>query len=304
MADGRIPAATAALPRGRRARAWGWVGRMLRIFGIVYGVLCGFLYFAQSWLIFPGRDTQGSKAAEVSPQPGLERLDLTTADGDRVAAVFGAALTPEGAPRPDAAARPTVLYFYGNAMTLRDSLERGEEFRRHGVNVLIPEYVGYGMSGGRAGEAGCYATAEAAWRHLLARKDVDPRRIVAAGWSLGAAVAVDLAAHHPEIAGLATFSAFTSMTDIARREHPFVPVSLLLRHRFESERKMAEVTCPVFLAHGTDDELIPFAMMERLARAARGTVTRTPVAHGDHNGVFVAGGEDLRQAFGAWLAAR
>ena len=277
---------------------------MLRVCGIVYGTLCAFLYFAQTWLIFPGRDTQGAKSAEVAFQPDLERVDLTTADGDRVVAAFGAALTADGEARADAATRPTVLYFYGNAMTLRDSLDRCDEFRRHGVNVMIPEYAGYGMSGGKAGEAGCYATAEAAWRHLIGRKDVDPKRIVAAGWSLGAAVAIDLAARHGEVAGLATFSAFTSMTDMAAREHWYVPVRLLLKHRFESERKLAGVTCPVFLAHGMEDELIPFAMMERLAQAAKGPVTRVPVAKGEHNDVFVVGGEALRKAFGEWVGAR
>ena len=66
-----------------------------------------------------------------------------------------------------------------------------------GANVLIPEYVGYGLSTGDACEAGCYATADAAYQHLLSRSDIDPRRIVVAGASLeGTVIATQKTANH------------------------------------------------------------------------------------------------------------
>jgi fermentation-respiration switch protein FrsA (DUF1100 family) len=160
------------------------------------------------------------------------------------------------------------------------------------VNVLIPEYVGYGMSGGRAGEAGCYATAEAAYAYVLTRKDVDPDKIVAAGWSLGAAVAVDLASRKP-VAGLVIFSAFTSMVEMARLHFPYLPASLLLRHRFESESKIARVRCPILIGHGRDDRLIPHAMSDRLAAAAGGPVSRFSVDGAGHNDFYLVGGDTI-----------
>ena len=150
-------------------------------------------------------------------------MTLTTSRGDRVVAIFGKALHSDGSPRPDASSCSTLLYFYGNGMCLRDSLERFEEFRRLGANVMIPDYVGYGMSGGEAGELGCRETAEAAFAHLQSRPDVDRGRVVVVGWSLGGAVAIDLASRHP-VAGLATFCTFTRMADMARRLVPFLPV--------------------------------------------------------------------------------
>src|SRR5207248_9669521 len=106
----------------------------------------------------------------------------------------------------------------------------------------------------------------------LTRRDIDPRQIVPVGWSLGAAAAIDLASRKP-VGGVATFSAFSSMADMGRKMLPWFPTSLLLRHRFENERKMAQVSCPSFLAHGTLDTLVPFPMNARLARAAGGPVT-------------------------------
>lgn len=261
--------------------------------------MLGYFYSAQSWMIFPGRASQGQPWARVAPRQGTELLTLTTAGGERVAALFGPALSAGGQPLEDAASRPTILFFYGNGDCLANARGLLEDFRRLGVNVLVPEYVGYGMSEGEAGEAGCYATADAAYEHLVGRPDVDSGRIYAAGWSLGAAVAVDLASRRP-VAGLAAFSAFTSVADMARAFYPFLPVGWILQHRFENEAKIARVSCPVLIGHGRLDRVIPFAMSERLAAAAAGPVTRFEVET-DHNDFFAAGSETVLGALGRFV---
>jgi fermentation-respiration switch protein FrsA (DUF1100 family) len=260
----------------------------------------GFLYFAQTWLIFPGRSSQGQAYARVAQPRGTALVHLTTASGDDVVALFGPALGPRGQPLADAATRPTILFFYGNGDCLAFNVDMLEAFRRCGANVMIPEYAGYGMSGGKASERACRETAEAAFDHLASRPDVDPRRIYSAGWSLGAAVAVDLASRRP-VAGLAIFSAFTSMVDIGRHLFPFVPISWLLEHRFESEAKLADVACPVLVAHGRADRTIPFAMSERLAAAARGPVTFLAIDGADHNDFFAVGGERVLDALARFI---
>jgi fermentation-respiration switch protein FrsA (DUF1100 family) len=266
----------------------------------VYIVVLAYLYSVQAAILFPGRQSQGQSWARVSPPRGAEAVRLTTADGDPVVAFFGAALNPDGSPRPDAAGRPTLLFFYGNGDCLRNMVDQLEDFRRLGANVMIPDYAGYGMSGGEASESACYATADAAYEHLRGRADVDPARVVAGGWSLGAAVAADLASRKP-VAGLVTFSAFTSVGDMARRFYPFLPgIGLALAHRFETEEKMARVTCPVLIGHGTTDSMIPYAMADRLAAAAAGPVTRFSV-EADHNEFFSRGGRRVLSALGGFL---
>ena len=54
---------------------------------------------------------------------------------------------------------------------------------------------------------------------------------------------------------------------MARRMLPLVPVSLLLRHRFESLQKIAKISCPILIGHGVSIPLIPFAMGKKLAAA-------------------------------------
>ncbi|HEY6406764.1 MAG TPA: alpha/beta hydrolase, partial [Ktedonobacteraceae bacterium] len=158
--------------------------------------------------------------------------------------------------------------------------------------VLIPEYPGYGMSSGWPSESGCYEAADAAYHYLTETLGVHPAQIVVAGWSLGAAVAIDLAARK-QVAGLIVLGAFTNIPEQAHAMLPWVPKSLVrlfIRERFDNLSKIRQVTCPIFIGHGTEDELVPFAMAERLAQAARprDPVTFLPIQGCSHNGIFEA----------------
>lgn len=290
---GPAAAAAAAGPRcnpvdGLRTRVAGWVREQrpsLSVVAAPYRLAA--LYFAQTRLIFPGRRTQGQPVAAVCPTNGAELLTLSTACGQRVAALFGAATGADGSVLADAASRPTVLFFYGNGHYLANHHLQHlfDALRRIGVNVMIPEYVGYGLSSGEACEAGCYATADAAWRHLLSRTDVDPTRIVAAGASLGGAVAIDLASRERNVAGLITLITFSSMPDMARAVHPALPIWRFIRHKFQSESKMPRVTCRALVIHSTGDALVPYAMADRLAAACGGPVSRLKIEGAGHSSV-------------------
>jgi fermentation-respiration switch protein FrsA (DUF1100 family) len=254
------------------------------------------LYVSQTGLIFPGRRTQGLPIAQVADRPGVEVIRADTACGEQIVGTFGSAEHPDGTPFADPSARPTMLFFYGNQnhLACRNVGHVFEGLRRIGVNVLIPEYVGYGLSTGDAGEAGCYATADAAYRHLLSRADVDPRRIIVAGASLGGAVAIDLASRQRDIAGLVTLITFTSMPDMARVVKPTLPIWRFIRHKFESERKIPGVTCPALIIHSTGDMLVPYWMADRLASACGGPVSRLKIEGAGHSSVeMLEGGGNL-----------
>jgi pimeloyl-ACP methyl ester carboxylesterase len=265
--------------------------RLLRVVLLVYLGLILVIAALQSWIIFPGAATQGKPESRVTATSGTELVELKSANGERIVALFGAALTAEGRPRDDAKQCPTLIYFYGNGMCLADCNSEFDHFRRLGLNVLIPEFVGYGMSEGKPGETGVYATAEAAWEHVSARSDIDTRKILVGGWSLGAAAAIELASKKP-VAGLMIFSAFTSMKEMARRVLPWAPTSLILKHHFENEKKIKGIRVPTLIVHGTKDSLVPFDMSQRLAATAP-SAKMFAVTGGEHNTLFDDGGEAL-----------
>ena len=143
-----------------------------------------------------------------------------------------------------------------------------DRFRRLGLNVMIPDYLGYGMSGGKASEVGCRETAEAAYQALRDR-GFPAARIIAGGWSLGGAVAIDLASRQ-QVGGLIAFSTFTSTHDMARSIVPVPLPRFFFVHKFDSLNKLPRITCPILLGHGRRDTLVPFPMCDRLARAVEG----------------------------------
>jgi pimeloyl-ACP methyl ester carboxylesterase len=299
--DTTAPASPTAAPAKRPPLKWYW--RALRVAGLAYVGILIFLYVFQRKLIFPGAGSHGDPAANITAPPGCELLALKTAGGVNVKALFGPAFTADGKIDPAAKSRPTILFCYGNAMSLHTALQQFNAFRHMGANVIIPEYAGYGMSDGEAGETGCYAAADAAYEHLLTRSDIDPSKIIISGWSLGGAVAIDLASRKPA-AGLATFSTFTSMAGMGHSLYPFLPafaISGILHHHFESASKIPQVHCPILIGHGTADRMIPFAMSDQLAAAATGTVTRLSVDGAGHEDFFSHDGAKVSAAFAEFV---
>ena len=143
---------------------------------------------------------------------------------------------------------------------LRSQLEALQAF---GYNVLAFDYRGFGRNDGAPSEAGVYADALAAYRHLTGPYGVPPSRVILAGRSLGSAVAIELATQVPS-AGLLLLSAIDSVPSTASRLYPWAPVRLLASYRFDSLSKAPAVKVPVLLVHGLNDRLVPLEAAKAL----------------------------------------
>jgi uncharacterized protein len=215
-------------------------------------------------------------AAPPGPPPaGVDEVTLTTSDGLRLEAWY-----------VPAAGDPTsvVLLTPGNAGNRagRLPLARGMAERGHGV--LLVDYRGYGGNAGRPGETGLVRDAVAAWEHLASRADVDPRRIVLLGESIGAGVAAGLAAElAPDDEPLAVVlrSPFPALAEVARVHYRFLPVGMLLRDRFPVTEQLRGVGAPVLVVAGGADTIVPTELSERVATDADASYLEIPGA--DHN---------------------
>jgi fermentation-respiration switch protein FrsA (DUF1100 family) len=136
-----------------------------------------------------------------------------------------------------------------------------------GRAVVVFDYPGYGKSTGCATEAGCYAAGDAAVRWLQVDQHVPAGEIVFVGESMGGAIAVELATRYP-CQLLVLEGAFTSFPDMAQYRFPIFPCRYVVHNRMDNAAKIGRVRCPVLIAHGTADDVVPFNQGERLFAAA------------------------------------
>jgi fermentation-respiration switch protein FrsA (DUF1100 family) len=222
---------------------------------LVYGLAVAALALGQRKLMyFPNLDEIAPAAAGL---PQAKVLDLKTDDGETLVAWYIA-------PAPD---RPTILYFHGNGGGLELRNLRFKRLTETGDGLLAVEYRGYGRSTGRPSEAGLYRDGEAGYAKALAL-GASPSRLVVIGESLGAGVAVALAARHP-IGALVLDSPFSSAVDVAAAFYWMFPVRLLMSDRFRSDEKIASVDAPLLIVHGSQDGVIPIRFAEKLYALAR-----------------------------------
>lgn len=209
-----------------------------------------------------------------SPPEGLEDVELSLATGDTAAAWAG-----DGA-KPGA---PAVLFFHGNGENLETMRLGGtfREIRRLGVACLAVDYPGYGRSSGSPSEEGIEATADAAL--AWARSRWPERSLVPAGWSLGAATAIALAARAGDrVAGLVAMSVWTRLEDVATLHFPAALVRWILSESYDSVAAAEQVRCPALVLHGEQDQLIPCAQGRRIAETLA-EARWVPVARAGHN---------------------
>ena len=194
--------------------------------------------------------------------------------------------------------KKVVAYFHGNGEDLADSIPMISLLRSLGMGVLAVEYPGYGVAGGSPSERGAYAAAESALLWLRSDRQIGPERVVLLGQSLGTGVASEMAKRGLG-ARLVLISPFTSVVEMARRMLPFFPAALV-RHPFDTESKAPAIALPVLIVHGTEDEVVPFTMGERLARLFP-HAQLVPLAGGQHNDLLTMHAIAMREALSPFL---
>lgn len=182
--------------------------------------------------------------------------------------------------RSAATRAPAIIYFGGNAEEVSWTLADARWPRAWSLVAI--NYRGYGASEGAPGERELALDALAIYDAVAQRDDVDAARIVVFGRSLGTAVATQVAAQRP-VAGAVLVSPFDSLTAIGQKHYPWLPVSLLLRHRFDTVADARQNRMPLLAIVAEADSIIPVNRSRALFDAWAGPKTWLPVPREDHN---------------------
>ena len=175
---------------------------------------------------------------------------------------------------------PAILYFGGNAEEVSWAL--ADRRWPRGWTLIALNYRGYGESEGSPTARDLLSDGLALHDAVAARNDVDPARIVVFGRSLGTAVAAHVARER-RVAGAVLVSPYDSLAAVGHHHYPWLPVSLLLRHRFDPAADAVHCAMPLLAIVAAGDSIIPVERSRALHDAWVGAKAWLVVPDVDHN---------------------
>jgi len=251
-------------------------------FGLVvtYIILCAIMFFAQRKLLY------------FPPQSYLTPADVGMPDMQELSL---AADTTSWWQPPSAPDKKTVMIFHGNGSAVYSNYHIFADLIAQGYGVLSVGYPGYPHKDAAAwrgaSQARISATALANYQFLL-DQNIGPENIVFYGTSLGSGVAAQLAAKHtPNL--LILDAPFNSTLDMGKRRMPFLPVGLLMKDKFESDKAIAGLGVPLIWTHGTKDVVIPISQGQKLFDNYDGPKTAHIIEGGQHTNLWGLGVREI-----------
>jgi uncharacterized protein len=198
---------------------------------IIYGVACVGLYiFQRSLIYFP--QSRIILRNEIN-------LKLPTTAGNVLVSTRSHSGTN------------ALIYFGGNAEDVSLNLtEFSSAFPDYALYLL--HYRGFGGSAGKPTETALIEDALALFDQAYAKH----KHVIVIGRSLGSGVAVQLASLRPT-AKLVLITPYNSLLELASSRFPYVPVSWLLKDKYESWRYAARINIPVLVLAAENDSVIP-----------------------------------------------
>jgi hypothetical protein len=229
-----------------------WVSILLLVVGI-YIAISVLLYYLQDYFLFKPEKLSEDFEFHYKNQTTRE-YNLETRDG---AVINGLRFIPKGH------SKGIVLYLKGNSKSIKGWGKFAVDFTRHGYNVLMVDYRGFGKSTGKRSQKAIKRDLQVIYNKL--KELVAEDQIILYGRSLGSGFAAKLASmNHPKM--LILDAPYYSLTKVTARYMPFMPLSILIKYPLPTYKWLKYVQCPIHIIHGTNDKLIPFKTSVKLSK--------------------------------------
>lgn len=226
------------------------------------------IYFIQERLIF--KPEKLSADFEFSYDAPFRELFFDVEKGVRINGLHFFRDKPAG----------LILYFHGNTRSIKGWAKYAKDFYRYNYDVVLVDYRGFGKSTGKRSEHAMLNDMQFVYNTLKA--EYPENHLVLYGRSMGSGFATRLASdNHPRY--LILDAPYYSFSKVVERFLPFMPVRFVLRFKLRSDRWIRNVSCPVYIIHGTRDFLIPIRNSIQLQEINPQHTTLIRIHGGGHN---------------------
>ncbi len=229
-----------------------WLSTVITI-AIIYIAISIALYYLQDYMLFKPEKLPEDFQFNYDNQE-IKEYNIKTRDG---ATINGLRFMPKGE------SKGVVLYLKGNSKSIKGWGKFAVDFTRHGYNVIMVDYRGFGKSTGKRSQKAIKRDLQVVYNAIKDQTTED--RIILYGRSLGSGFATKLAStNHPKM--LILDAPYYSLTKVTARYMPFMPLSILMKYPLPTYKWLKYVQCPIHIIHGTNDKLIPYKSSVKLSQ--------------------------------------
>ena len=244
-----------------------WLFSTLIVLG-VYLLISVLLYFLQDLFLFKPEKLPKDFQFHYENQE-IEEYNIDTRDGATINGLRFKTQNPKG----------VVFYLKGNSKSIKGWGKFAVDFTRHGYEVIMIDYRGFGKSTGRRTQKAVKRDLQLVYEKL--KEKVAEKYIILYGRSLGSGFATKLASiNNPRM--LILDAPYYSLSKVAKRYMPFMPLSILIKFPMPTYKWLQYVECPIHILHGTDDKLIPFKTSVKLSKIKPKQTTLHSIIGGGH----------------------
>ena len=250
-------------------KIWKW----FKILALIYILVGIALYFLQDYILFHPVTLKRDHNYDFPEKHKDINIPITESSNLNIVQFFST----------DTVTKGVVLYFHGNKKNISWYAKYPPYFTRHGYEVWIIDYPGFGKSRGKFTEQTLYD-----WSHYMykfARSKFNADSIIIYGKSIGTGIAAHLASIEP-CKKLILETPYYDYPSLIKHYLPIYPVDWMIHYKVPAHLYLEKVSVPISIFHGTDDDIIPYSNAERLKKSLQPRDEFVTIKNGEHNDLF------------------
>lgn len=250
-------------------RIWKWI-KILVVIYVVGGVA---LYFLQDYILFHPVSLKKEHKYDFTEKHKDINIRINENSNLNIVQFFST----------DTITKGVVLYFHGNKKNIEWYAKYPPYFTRHGYEVWMIDYPGFGKSTGKLTEKNLYDWAGYLYKFANARFSSDS--IIIYGKSMGTGIAAELASRQT-CKRVILETPYYNYPSVVKHYLPFYPVDWMIHYKIPTYRFIQQVKAPITIFQGTDDRLVTYENASRLKEYLKSSDEFLTIEDGSHNDLF------------------
>ena len=255
--------------KNRYRKTWKWLKILVGIY-IIGGIA---LYFLQDYILFHPISLKKDHNYNFPEKHKDINIPVSENSNLNIVQFFST----------DTVTKGVVLYFHGNKKNISWYAKYPPYFTRHGYEVWIIDYPGFGKSTGKFTEKNLYDWAN--YMYEFARSRFNADSIIIYGKSMGTGIAAHLASTQ-HCKKLILETPYYDFPSVVKHYLSIYPVDWMIHYKIPSYRYIQNIRAPITIFQGTDDDVIRYSNAERLKQFLKPGDEFLTIKNGRHNNLF------------------